>query len=192
MACFGLGEEDERAAITQLPRKYNVIRTCRYDFWVYDDKLYCLQIRKKGPLQGWTTNASFKMKVMRIEVRRRIRHQICHLPNAGFWPPFVDSLMCLCEAGLELVVVGEGIVLASFRLSNAQASLSCGLLAMILLLEAADEVAAMLMHKVSGRAEIRKTLTHFLKSSGKGVKTSKKHMGSCYSRRLDKIGKQAA
>ena len=114
------------------------------------------------------------------------------LPNAGFWPPFVDSLMCLCEAGLELVVVGEGIVLASFRLSNAQASLSCGLLAMILLLEAADEVAAMLMRKVSGRAEIRKTLTHFLKSSGKGVKTSKKHMGSCYSRRLDKIGKQAA
>ena len=89
-------------------------------------------------------------------------------------------------------MVGEGIVLASFRLSNAQASLSCGLLAMILLLEAADEVAAMLMHKVSGRAEIRKTLTHFLKSSGKGVKTSKKHMGSCYSRRLDKIGKQAA
>ena len=63
MACFGLGEEDDRAAITQLPRKYHGIRTCRYEFEtgrVYDDKSFCLQIRKKvhyhfkvgPPMQG--------------------------------------------------------------------------------------------------------------------------------------------
>ena len=85
--------------------------------------------------------------------------------------------MCLCEAGLELVVVGEGIVLASFRLSNAQASLSCGLLAIILLLEAADEVVAMLTFYVFWKSRNKENVDSLLEIVRKRSQDLKKAHG---------------